>query len=99
MRAELLVLDVESKLLECVRKAWADYETREGPPPLALVKLLETLHNAVIKRVQRRIGVSAASISDLETMSIELAKEQSIVQDLIQQKRLMEEVAGGEGLH
>ncbi len=90
MRAELEILEVERKLLEATKKAWEHYEQCEGPPPVALTKLLESTHACILKRVRQRVGMTAATIEDLETMAIELAKEQEVIRELIQTKHLAE---------
>lgn len=82
-------------MLEATKKAWEHYEQCEGPPPIALVKLLESTHACILKRLRQRVGATVATIEDLETLAIELAKEQVNVQELIESKRLAE----GVGVH
>lgn len=95
MRAELQIIDLERKMLEALKKAWDSYEQCEGPPPMALVKLMESTHACILKRLRQRVGISVGSIEDLETLAIELAKEQENVRELIESKRIAE----GVGIH
>lgn len=86
MSAELQVLEVERKMLAALEKAWADYEDREGQPPAQLLRLMKDCHECLLKRLAKRIGLTSASVEDLRGMAIELAKEASIVQQMIEQQ-------------
>lgn len=86
MRAELQILEVERKMLAALDKAWEHYEQCEGPPPMQLTKLMKEAHDALLKRLVKRIGLGSATVEDLRSLSIELAKEQSLVQQMIEQQ-------------
>jgi hypothetical protein len=88
-RGELVLLELEQKMLKAVDKAWTNYEAEGGMGvvPTKLVALLVEAHKAVMQRMNAKYGLDG-SVTDLETVLLALRKEEELVQQMIDQRKL-----------
>lgn len=88
-RGELVLLELEEKMLKAVKLAWDEYDHggKVGLIPTKLVTLILEVHKAVMQRMNAKYGIDG-SVSDMLAVRAALAKEIEMMDRMIAQQNM-----------